>query len=154
MLIVICLDLEDGLDPITGLVGRIALAGADVELLHVVDTVERVILERSLHAGVVRPQLADVEEELDDDERAMLRATYDQAAPVLGAQGIANIRLSVGSGRPERVIVSHLSEANADLCVVARRTDWKQRREVGPHSVGKVARYIVDHASCPVFVLR
>jgi nucleotide-binding universal stress UspA family protein len=98
--------------------------------------------------------MRDVEDVLEEDERTMLRETYDQAAAMLRTLHAGDVRLSVGSGRPERVIVSYLSEVRAGLCVVGRRPDWKVVRDDGPRSVGHVARFVVDHAPCPVLVLR
>jgi len=100
MLIVVCLDLEDGIDPVRGLVDSAAIDGADVTLLHVVDTVERAKIEDSVRSGVVRTSLRDVEDTLEADERAMLREAYDQAAPMLHARHAGDVRLNVGSGRP------------------------------------------------------
>lgn len=154
MLIVICLDLEDGIDPVQGVVGSIALDGADVTLLHVVDVAERAKLEDSVRPGIVRAPLTRVSDELDADEQTMLRETFDEASSILRGCHAGEIKLNVGSGRPERVIASYLAEAKADLCVLARRPDWKQNRESGPHSVGHVARFVVDHAPCPVLLLR
>jgi nucleotide-binding universal stress UspA family protein len=154
MLIVVCLDLEDGVDPIKGIVDCTPLDGAKVTLLHVIDDAERTKLENSVRPGIVRPALHDVEETLEADERAMLRETYEQAVTILQGCHAGDVRLNVGSGRPERVIVSYLIDVNAGLCVLGRRPDWKRNREVGPRSVGKVARFVVDHAPCPVLLLR
>jgi nucleotide-binding universal stress UspA family protein len=154
MLVVVCLDLEDGVDPIKGLVDCTPLDGAEVTLLHVIDDAERTKLEDSVRPGIVRPSLPDVEETLEADERSMLRETYEEAVTILHARHEGDVRLNVGSGRPERVIVSYLIEVNEGLCVLGRRPDWKRNREVGPRSVGKVARFVIDHAPCPVLVLR
>lgn len=154
MIIVVCLDLEDGVDPVEGLVDCTAVEGADITLLHVVDTVERTRLEDSVRAGVVRPSLRDIENALDEDERAALREIYDKSASILRKLQVGDVRLSLGSGRPERVIVSYLSESHAGLCVLGRRPNWKHIRDEGPRSVGHVARFVVDHAPCSVLVLR
>lgn len=153
-MIVVCLDLEDGVDPVQGLVDGAGIDGANVTLLHVIDAAERAKLEDSVRPGVVRAPLRDIEDTLDADERAMLRETYERAVPMLHARHAGDVRLNVGSGRPERVIVSYLAESRAGLCVVGRRPGWKQDRDAGPHSVGKVARFVIDHAPCPVLVLR
>ena len=108
MIIVVCLDLEDGVDPVEGLVDCTAVEGADITLLHVVDTVERTRLEDSVRAGVVRPSLRDIENALDEDERAALREIYDKSASILRKLQVGDVRLSLGSGRPERVIVLSL----------------------------------------------
>ncbi len=51
-------------------------------------------------------------------------------------------------GRPERAVVS--ASAQADLLIVAR--DGDQAR-LGPKSLGKATRFVVDHAACPVLLV-
>ena len=51
-------------------------------------------------------------------------------------------------GRPERAVVA--AAAGADLLIVAR--DGDQSR-LGPKSLGKEARFVVDHAPCPVLLI-
>ena len=51
-------------------------------------------------------------------------------------------------GRPERAVVA--ASAEADLLVVAR--DGDQTR-LGPKSLGKITRFVVDHAACPVLLV-
>ena len=57
-------------------------------------------------------------------------------------------------GRPELEIVNFAAEWRADLVVVCSRAAYRERREIGPKSVGHVARFVVDHAPCPVLLLR
>jgi nucleotide-binding universal stress UspA family protein len=49
-------------------------------------------------------------------------------------------------GRPEREVVQ--AARGAGLLVVGR-----QSTEAGPRSLGKAARFVVDHASCPVLLV-
>ena len=49
-------------------------------------------------------------------------------------------------GRPEREVVH--AARGADLLIVAR-----QGGEAGPRSLRKAARFVVDHASCPVLLV-
>lgn len=51
-------------------------------------------------------------------------------------------------GRPEREVVS--AADGADLLIVAR--DGDQSR-LGPKSLGKEPRFVVDHAPCPVLLI-
>ena len=51
-------------------------------------------------------------------------------------------------GRPERAVVS--ASAQADLLIVARDGD---RARLGPKSLGKTTRFVVDHAACPVLLV-
>ena len=154
MLIIVCLDVEDGIDPVHGLAERIAFDGADITLLHVVDVAERMKLEDSARPGIVRGSPRSIEDELDADERELLRESYAEAASILALRHAGNVTLRVESGRPEQIIVSHLAESKAGLCVVGRRHDWRRDRAVGPRSVGRVARFVIDHAPCPVLILR
>ncbi len=56
-------------------------------------------------------------------------------------------RLEV-QGRPERAVVA--ASAQADLLIVARDGD---RARLGPKSLGKATRFVVDHAACPVLLV-
>jgi nucleotide-binding universal stress UspA family protein len=51
-------------------------------------------------------------------------------------------------GRPERAVVA--ASAQADLLIVARDGD---RARLGPKSLGKATRFVVDHAACPVLLV-
>jgi nucleotide-binding universal stress UspA family protein len=51
-------------------------------------------------------------------------------------------------GVPERVVVT--AAAGAGLLVMARDGD---RSRLGPKSLGKAARFVVDHAPCPVLLV-
>ena len=57
-------------------------------------------------------------------------------------------------GRPEREIVNLAAEWRADLIIVCSRTAYRMKEEIGPKSVGHTARFVVDHAPCPVLLLR
>jgi nucleotide-binding universal stress UspA family protein len=51
-------------------------------------------------------------------------------------------------GPAERTVVA--ASAQADLLVMARDGD---RSRLGPKSLGKAARFVVDHAACPVLLV-
>lgn len=51
-------------------------------------------------------------------------------------------------GHPEREVVA--AAAGADLLIVAR--DGDQSR-LGPRSLGKATRFVIDHAPCPVLLI-
>jgi nucleotide-binding universal stress UspA family protein len=57
-------------------------------------------------------------------------------------------------GRPEREIVSCAAEWNADLIVICPRLQLSGGPPIGPRSVGHVARFVLDHAPCPVLLVR
>jgi nucleotide-binding universal stress UspA family protein len=51
-------------------------------------------------------------------------------------------------GPAERAVVA--ASADADLLIVARDGD---RSRLGPKSLGKTTRFVVDHAACPVLLI-
>lgn len=51
-------------------------------------------------------------------------------------------------GQTERAVVA--ASATADLLIVARDGD---RSRLGPKSLGKATRFVVDHAACPVLLV-
>ncbi|HYB14980.1 MAG TPA: universal stress protein, partial [Streptosporangiaceae bacterium] len=51
-------------------------------------------------------------------------------------------------GQAERTVVA--AAAGADLLIVARDGD---RSRLGPKSLGKAVRFVVDHAACPVLLV-
>jgi nucleotide-binding universal stress UspA family protein len=68
-------------------------------------------------------------------------------AAAAGRLGRPCERLDV-QGRAERAVVA--ASAQADLLIVARDGD---RSRLGPKSLGKTTRFVVDHAPCPVLLV-
>lgn len=58
------------------------------------------------------------------------------------------------TGRPEREIVNVAVEWNADLLLICPRSIYGDKPTIGPKSVGHVARFVLDHALCPVLLVR
>jgi nucleotide-binding universal stress UspA family protein len=57
-------------------------------------------------------------------------------------------------GHPEREIVTYAAEWNADLIVLCPRSPEHGGPSIGPKSVGHTARFVLDHAPCPVLLAR
>lgn len=57
-------------------------------------------------------------------------------------------------GRPELEIVNAAAEWKADVILVCARAEYGEPPHIGPRSVGHVARFVLDHAPCPVLLLR
>ena len=57
-------------------------------------------------------------------------------------------------GNPEREIIQCASEWNANLIVICQRSLAFGGSALGPKSVGHVARFVLDHAPCPVLLIR
>lgn len=151
MRIVVCLSIEDELLPVEAIARLVSLRDAEVDLLHVIDEAEAEF-ERSMRIGLLRPRGADVR--AADHQREALEVIRRCADALLSDRGAAWVSASMRRGRPEREIVMHLREQNADLCVVGRREEWAERHATGPRSVGRVARFVCDHAPCAVLLLR
>lgn len=60
---------------------------------------------------------------------------------------------AIARGRPGHAIVERASERRADCVVVGVRAD-AVRVAADPHSLGHAARFVVDHAPCPVLLVR
>lgn len=68
----------------------------------------------------------------------------DQAAERLGR--VATVRLETGF--PERVVTALADEV--DYLIVGRDGD---RSRLGPHSLGRHTRFVIDHAPCRVLLI-
>ncbi|MBC5824991.1 MAG: universal stress protein [Candidatus Eremiobacteraeota bacterium] len=154
MNVTLCVDLRDGLRPVAATIRFVSLAGADVEIVHVREAAARTDLEHALRPGLVRPRLRETEVALRADEDSRMEEIYRRARALLRAAGCGTVALSLLDGQASQAIVRHIAQRGTDLCVIGRRPDWDEASELGPRSVGKTARYIIDHANCPVLVLR
>ena len=80
-------------------------------------------------------------------EKMAATSARDLLEAAAGRLGRRCERLEI-QGRTERAVVA--ASADADLLVVAR--DGDQTR-LGPKSLGKITRFVVDHAACPVLLV-
>jgi nucleotide-binding universal stress UspA family protein len=73
-----------------------------------------------------------------------------QQALALSAHWPATERRPVTlSGNPERELVRLALQEQADVLAIGQH-----RRELGPHALGRCSRFVVDHAPCPVLLVR
>ncbi|WP_189186583.1 universal stress protein [Streptomyces albiflavescens] len=117
----------------------------DVVLLHVTEP-DVPGLAHGAFAGLLgrghsEPDPGDRLEALGTTSAAQLLAA---AAERLGRPGTRVER----AGRVEREVVA--AAEGADLLVLARDGD---RTRLGPHSLGRAGRFVVDHAPCPVLLV-
>jgi nucleotide-binding universal stress UspA family protein len=124
----------------------LAPAGVRFTLVHVAaDEVPEAA--RGAYAGLLgRGQGAgpDPGTRLAEMAAAAARDLLDAAADRLGRPCE---RLEIHD-RPERAVVA--ASASADLLILARDGD---RTRLGPKSLGKATRFVVDHAVCPVLLV-
>ncbi|MFI5914713.1 universal stress protein [Dactylosporangium sp. NPDC051541] len=125
---------------------RHAPAGARITLLHVVDPAAAGDLAGAWSGLMGRghrdpgPAMAAVDEAA---ERDLLNAAAEHLAG-------RDHETAVRRGRTEHEVIAACNELGADLLVVARDGD---RTRVGPRSLGRHTRFVVDHAPCPVLLV-
>jgi nucleotide-binding universal stress UspA family protein len=71
-----------------------------------------------------------------------------------GLRHISGAEALQRQGRPEREIVNAAAEWQADLIIICPRAEYGGKPKLGPKSVGHVARFVLDHAPCPVLLVR
>jgi nucleotide-binding universal stress UspA family protein len=129
------------------------LNGADeVMLAHVVDTEPRSGVEAGRDRFMVRRTLGPTRSgqiEVVEEEHA--RAVLTNALQTLLAGGISPQRIhqSVLRGKPNEALRRLAEDRSFDLIVVGGRPG-----KPGPHSLGKTARFLVDHAPAAALLVR
>lgn len=86
-----------------------------------------------------------------------MSAAEQSAAQDILAEGeryLPGAELITRTGRPEREIVNFAAEWNADLLIISSRSQQHTGALIGPKSVGHTARFVLDHAPCPVLLVR
>jgi nucleotide-binding universal stress UspA family protein len=119
-------------------------------LIYVIDSGPHGEIERSRERFLRRP-------ELDPRRSEQIRQAEETAAQEILAEGaryLPGAERIRRSGRPEREIVNCALEWHADLIVICPRSPRSGGPTVGPKSVGHVARFVLDHAPCPVLLAR
>ena len=71
-----------------------------------------------------------------------------------GRRALGEAEMLRRTGRPEREIVQAAEEWRADMLVICSRSLQERGPLAGPKSVGHVARFVLDHAPCPVLLIR
>jgi nucleotide-binding universal stress UspA family protein len=149
----LCLD-GHGTTELLRRAGRLLdLAGADCVALHVADTAPRGALELARRGFIGAPRLpGDRAAELDAAERARADTVARDAAAELARHGL-RAEVVVRPGLPEREIVAYAAAIQADVVVLFAHR-FGRPAPAGPKSVGHTARFVLDHAPCPVLLLR
>jgi nucleotide-binding universal stress UspA family protein len=128
--------------------------GATWVPVHVIDTRGRVDLGL-LRSGVPGSGSLGANQRalIETAGRERARIVVEAAEAALEAQALLRERSRIEVGEPGRVICALAGEIQADLVVLfARRHGGGPL--TGPPSVGHTARFVVDHAPCPVLLLR
>ncbi len=148
MRILCCLDgtnLEQISNAVTWLVSVDTLS-----FIHVIDTRPHEEMERRTGPLLRRPghdsprleKVRQADEEAAQEVLEEAHRSYPHAETVYRR------------GQPERVIVNFAAEWRSDLVVICPRSLQSGGPVIGPKSLGHIARFVVDHAPCPVLLVR
>ncbi len=150
MRVLCCLDgtnLEQVSDAIVTLVPAETLT---LSFLYAIDTRPHEEMERRTGPLLRRPRpdAPQIERMHQADEGAAQEILEE-------ARGVhPNAETLYRRGQPERVIVNYAAEWNADMIVICPRSPQNGGPIIGPKSLGHIARFVVDHAPCPVLLVR
>jgi nucleotide-binding universal stress UspA family protein len=119
-------------------------------MIHVIDTGPRKDIEHT-RARFLRPPRppGPREHEMQQAEQAAAEDILNEARRYL-----PDAETFQRQGRPEREIVNVAAEWQADLVIICSRAEYDGKPGIGPKSVGHVARFVLDHAPCPVLLVR
>jgi nucleotide-binding universal stress UspA family protein len=89
-------------------------------------------------------------------EQQMLESERSSARDILntGLRYMAHAETIEREGRPGHEIVNVAAEWRADVVLICARAQYGGKASIGPKSVGHVARFVLDHAPCPVLLVR
>jgi nucleotide-binding universal stress UspA family protein len=83
---------------------------------------------------------------------AHTRTILEAAEASLRSRGLPHEPSQIRVGEPGREICAVAEAVGASLVVLF--ASRRARAASGPHSVGHTARFVLDHASCPVLLVR
>jgi nucleotide-binding universal stress UspA family protein len=119
-------------------------------LLYVIDTGPREEIGRTRERFLRRPESPVPRgQQMRQTEAAAAREILEE-----GLQHLPGAEILEREGRPEREIVNAAAEWRAELIIIDARAGYDRKPAVGPKSVGHVARFVLDHAPCPVLLVR
>jgi nucleotide-binding universal stress UspA family protein len=150
MRILVCLDGTNG-EQVSKATEMLSAAQPLVlGILYVIDTGPRKDIEHTRIRFLRRP--GPPRPRQDEMEQAELAAAQDVLNE--GFRYLPTAETFQRQGRPEREIVNAAAEWQADLVVICASGEYGAKPTIGPRSVGHVARFVLDHAPCPVLLVR
>jgi nucleotide-binding universal stress UspA family protein len=150
MRVLCCLD-GTNIDQISRALSTLITAdGRTIGLLYVTDLGPHHEIERK-REGLLRPRhpSGPLQEKIQQAEVAAAQDILQE-----GLRYLSDAQTLSREGRPEQEIIQCASEWNADLIVLCPRSPASGWPALGPKSVGHVARFVLDHAPCPVLLVR
>ncbi|HEY8284021.1 MAG TPA: universal stress protein [Chloroflexota bacterium] len=135
---------------LANLARAIPLAGADVLLVHVINSTREEEWQRMAgHHWLGRHSVPRQHERLHEAETQTAREILEEALALSQDWPVASRRTVDLHGNPERELVRLALSEHADLLAVGQH-----RVELGPHAIGRCARFVIDHAPCSVVLVR
>ncbi len=121
-------------------------------LLYVTDSSPHKEMERN-RSRFLRPY------DLASPRRNQIREVEENSAQDILREGkrylnLPDVETTHLEGRPEREIVNYAASWHADLMLICPRASYNEHYSIGPKSIGHVARFVLDHAPCPVLLVR
>jgi nucleotide-binding universal stress UspA family protein len=92
-------------------------------------------------------------EPITEEMQAAERTVSEEILKV-GLSRVPQAETLLRQGLPELEIVNAAAEWKADVILICPRAEYGEPPHIGPRSVGHVARFVLDHAPCPVLLLR
>ncbi|HVB74971.1 MAG TPA: universal stress protein [Ktedonobacteraceae bacterium] len=150
MKVLCCLDGTNSEEISNAVKNMLPASSLTIGLIYVTDSGPHAEIERSRERFMRAPQL-------DPRRRNQMRDAEASAAQDILEEGkryLSGAEIFQRTGRPEREIVNFAVEWNAGLIVICPRSPRGGGPNIGPKSVGHVARFVLDHAPCPVLLVR
>jgi nucleotide-binding universal stress UspA family protein len=129
-------------------------SGEELLLVHVIDIDPRQRWEQAPHPLHPGPHPhPERDRHMDEAEMRSGEAILSEAQAEAQRLGWA-VSVCLERGNPERMLVQVARETGASLLVEFARELPEGHPLVGPPSIGHTERFVLDHASCPVLLLR
>lgn len=150
MKLIVACDGQDTEPFLAALAGLVQLKDAEVYFVHIVDDASEQRWEQATEHHWLRRRPGPRERSSFEEPAAQSSLQILQEAMTLSAEWpVATRQTRELHGKPERMLVRLCLELDADLIALAQH-----RIEVGPHALGRCARFVTDHAPCPVLIVR
>jgi nucleotide-binding universal stress UspA family protein len=146
--------LLDGLhtrELIDGLDSSIGLSGSELVLVYVHGVGPRASLEMVRHRPGRGGMPSEREAQISEAERSRAADALLEAETLAAGRGAMSRRIEI-EGEAGHAMCELAERERADLVVV--RAGGRDTPPVGPRSLGPAARFIADHAPCPVLLMR
>lgn len=150
MRVIVAVDERPDETPLERVPALLRIGGAAVTVVHVLDPGGREEWEHAAGRHLLRPgPPRSGGERMRAADRMQGERVLAMAAAKAAAWDAAHVETRLLEGSPKHTIYDLLQAEGADVLVV-----FVHGREVGPKSIHKEARFLIDHAPCAVLVVK